>query len=278
MYNVKLSYQNIHLVARALELFSRISAGQFWYVSLCHTIEKRSWDLSEINRGHFEAYLSLAAQLITGFERGGSFGIFNPALEQEARVAYHIERSIRHQLWQDSPDKWINASSAYPADIVKDLVVPVSGLSREDMAHELFAIHSHAQLVYEENPEQIVYKETDVIALLERLGFPTPDWEAWGNTAAGDKDHHNEGLQEIGEIGKDQEEEKWDGSKWTMEDIRRYNITAGSPGPPDEWYVHLWMGYNDNGLRISEAYKTEEEANKAADKIAKYIAPLFLRD
>lgn len=38
----------------------------------------------------------------------------------------------------------------------------------------LFELHTHAELVFYENPDQIVYKEEDIVFLLERLGHPRP--------------------------------------------------------------------------------------------------------
>lgn len=46
-----------------------------------------------------------------------------------------------------------------------------------DLAKRLFAIHHHAETVFIENPDQIVYKESELIELLQQLGFPVPDWE-----------------------------------------------------------------------------------------------------
>lgn len=330
-YRIKLSEENIKLVSRALELFSRISAGQFNEVKLCYTIEKRSWDLSETDRGHYEAYLSLAAQIITGMERGASFGIFHPALEQEAKVAYHIERSIRHQLWKDSPDKPINVTSAYPADIVEGLEVPIEKeITGENVARELFIIHTHAEEANEQNPDEIVYRERDLLPVLQKFGLPEPDWAANARSlgldisgiAKEDKTDQPlghiyinekpgnmvqarvyvagiEALTDLLVITMQNRPEFLEasrealrivdsparkarrgakGSEWTMEDIRQYNVMAMSFGKTDEWFVMLWMGFNDKGIKISRAYNTEKEANEQADKIAKYIAPLFLRD
>ncbi len=50
-------------------------------------------------------------------------------------------------------------------------------LTAIELGKELFVIHSHAEFEAEINPEQIVYKEVDIINLLKRLGYPEPDWE-----------------------------------------------------------------------------------------------------
>lgn len=47
------------------------------------------------------------------------------------------------------------------------------------LAEELFNIHHHAEDLAEENPEQVVYKELEVIALLKKFGFPEPDFDGF---------------------------------------------------------------------------------------------------
>ena len=44
------------------------------------------------------------------------------------------------------------------------------------IARILNLIHSHAEIVYDQNPDQIVYRKDDVIALLIALGAPAPDF------------------------------------------------------------------------------------------------------
>lgn len=48
------------------------------------------------------------------------------------------------------------------------------------LAEKLFKIHTHAELCNMSNPDQIVYKEADILALLQELGFPAPDFEGYG--------------------------------------------------------------------------------------------------
>lgn len=50
-------------------------------------------------------------------------------------------------------------------------------LTAIELAAKLFAIHSHADIEAQANPEQAVYRESDIIALLKELGYPEPDWE-----------------------------------------------------------------------------------------------------
>jgi plasmid maintenance system antidote protein VapI len=50
-------------------------------------------------------------------------------------------------------------------------------LTAIELAGELFAIHSHADLEASADPEQVVYREEDILTLLKKLGYPDPDWE-----------------------------------------------------------------------------------------------------
>ncbi len=41
-------------------------------------------------------------------------------------------------------------------------------------AELMFAAHTHAEIVYEQNPDQIVYREQDVINILKAFNIPAP--------------------------------------------------------------------------------------------------------
>lgn len=49
-------------------------------------------------------------------------------------------------------------------------------ISAENLGGLLFGIHSHAEIENDIDPEQIVYREEDIIKLLKKLGFPEPVW------------------------------------------------------------------------------------------------------
>jgi len=50
-------------------------------------------------------------------------------------------------------------------------------MTGEELGRKLFAIHSHAEIENEENPNKIVYTEEDILQLLRELGFPEVEWE-----------------------------------------------------------------------------------------------------
>lgn len=56
---------------------------------------------------------------------------------------------------------------------------PNNQLNPIELAGWLFNIHEHAEGLFEENPEQIVYREKDIIELLKKLGYPEPDFEGY---------------------------------------------------------------------------------------------------
>lgn len=49
-------------------------------------------------------------------------------------------------------------------------------ITAKELGGLLFNIHSHAETEYFDNPDQIVYKEDDIILLLTKLGYPIPEW------------------------------------------------------------------------------------------------------
>lgn len=48
--------------------------------------------------------------------------------------------------------------------------------SSDELGEELFKIHSHAEIVANSDPDEIVYRESDVIRLLQLYGFPKPNF------------------------------------------------------------------------------------------------------
>ncbi|MEO6302528.1 MAG: hypothetical protein ABIP51_05090 [Bacteroidia bacterium] len=47
-------------------------------------------------------------------------------------------------------------------------------ITPEELGEKLFLIHTHAEIVFDQNPNQIVYREKDIIELLKELGFTEP--------------------------------------------------------------------------------------------------------
>lgn len=52
-----------------------------------------------------------------------------------------------------------------------------------NVAEDLFKCHTHAEIVFLTNPDQIVYCEADVIKILTKYGHPAPDFEGFAKTA-----------------------------------------------------------------------------------------------
>lgn len=49
-------------------------------------------------------------------------------------------------------------------------------LTSKELGGLLCGIHSHADIEGKINPDQIVYREEDIILLLRALGYPEPEW------------------------------------------------------------------------------------------------------
>lgn len=52
-------------------------------------------------------------------------------------------------------------------------------LTAIELAEELFKIHTHAELL--NDPEEIVYRQEDILKLFKKLGYPQPDYEGYSN-------------------------------------------------------------------------------------------------
>ena len=120
-------------VQRALEIYTRVSLGQFKYVADALTVQSIQFLMEPERRDEFEALLVKAGMVFTGMPPHASFGIHNPNVNWDVKMCAHISHSIRHQLWIDTPEdvrpKTVN--SAFPADYVKGLVIPIKKVDNE---------------------------------------------------------------------------------------------------------------------------------------------------
>jgi len=70
-------------------------------------------------------------------------------------------------------------------------------LTPVEVAAELFAIHSHAEIVYEQDPNRIVYAERDLLPLLEKWGIPAPDFEGYAKEVEQKPANSNEAAETV---------------------------------------------------------------------------------
>jgi hypothetical protein len=121
MNHLEVTDEQLNVISRALDLYSRVSFGQFQRILEPVTIQKIVWDLPADERENLEKHLEEASKIVTGVS-GGAFGIGHPLVKRDALVATHLHMSIRHYKWKQIPESERNSSvvSAYPADILKD--------------------------------------------------------------------------------------------------------------------------------------------------------------
>lgn len=74
------------------------------------------------------------------------------------------------QTFQKAVDKMLEYN--LPFSVTKKI-------TGKEIAEMLFKRHTHAEMIaLDNNPDQIVYREKEVISLLKELGYPEPDWDA----------------------------------------------------------------------------------------------------
>lgn len=69
-----------------------------------------------------EDYLYIARDYLYGdnsLGKHGSWGIFNPKVDDSCKVAFHIHQQIRHEFWKLQENKTRYTVDAYPADSCK---------------------------------------------------------------------------------------------------------------------------------------------------------------
>jgi hypothetical protein len=90
---ITLTAKQARIVARALDTYLRLGLGQIWTVAerleelhpakkFCHWEIRKKWTDA------------MTADLL-GFTPGGSYGISNPLVHDDAKIAYDIEQAMR---------------------------------------------------------------------------------------------------------------------------------------------------------------------------------------
>lgn len=116
-YKIELSFDELCLIERSLELYGRVGMLQFEYLTLCNSLQKLIW-----NKEVSSEFRNKADELksLFGYPSNGNPGILNTEdVNDDARIAIHLYQVIRHQRWLDDtdPDKnKYHTVSAYPAD------------------------------------------------------------------------------------------------------------------------------------------------------------------
>lgn len=127
-YTLQLNNEQMQLVGRALDVYTRLSIGQLDTALMdVNFIRDTMLKKDEFMNKEFHGLVKMLKHILTGM-RNGNYGLFNAAVPNEARVANHIYQSIRHQLWKDYDSNNKIVFSAYPADTVSGLEIKITKL------------------------------------------------------------------------------------------------------------------------------------------------------
>ena len=126
MNKLELTDDQLQLVSRALEMYARASIGQLDKAAeLSVTVQSKVWNMSTEDRTEFSNSMLRCGELVTGMRKHATYGIYNEKVNDDARLAAHINQSIRHEFWKRGDMKNTSTVNAHPADIVKGLVIKI---------------------------------------------------------------------------------------------------------------------------------------------------------
>jgi hypothetical protein len=117
MFQMMFNERQARTLMRALDLYSRIGIGQF--EELIHLFRwqfdprlKDKLDQIEMS----EQRLNEIKTLLFDLHPNSSFGIFNKDVPDEFRVAWDLQKVIRHQIWKESENPTRFTVDSYPPD------------------------------------------------------------------------------------------------------------------------------------------------------------------
>lgn len=123
MANLELNDEQLKIIDRACELFSRIYMGQ---------LEEVAW-LFNCSSHSQQQYIELKESLtrlnfiITGMPNQSHFGIANENVPDIARCAYDIHQVIRHYLaWKENPQGGFGVSFDSPSQYAKQALPKIT--------------------------------------------------------------------------------------------------------------------------------------------------------
>lgn len=119
MATLKVNEDQLRLIQRALDFYSRIGIGQFNEIKNHPTFKKHLYnefkvdDKTDYNRFHsvretVDDVLNVARNMLyneSGRNKNGSWGVWNPKVDDSCRDAYDLVQVIRHEFWKTDPDR-----------------------------------------------------------------------------------------------------------------------------------------------------------------------------
>lgn len=119
MATLKVSEEQLRLIQRALDLYSRIGIGQFGEIKNHPTFQKHLHKECEVEgKTDYERYhstrdtvdnvLCQARNVLyndSSIGKNGSWGIHHPNVDDSCRDAYDLIQVIRHEFWKADPQR-----------------------------------------------------------------------------------------------------------------------------------------------------------------------------
>lgn len=119
MATLTVSEEQLRLIQRALDLYSRIGIGQFGEIKDHPTFQKHLNKECEVDgKTDYERYHStrdLADNVLfqarnilyndSSIGKNGSWGIHHPNVDDSCRDAYDLIQVIRHEFWKQNPQR-----------------------------------------------------------------------------------------------------------------------------------------------------------------------------
>ncbi len=130
---ITLSEQELQLISRALDLYSRVGVLQFNYLTDHVSLNKLIHD-----RGIVKEFKQKTDELkdLFGYPSNGGPGIFNKSIVgEDSVIAYHIHCQIRHFLYLQREDTSKASVDAYPAGACKIAGISEPNFKIDDDKH-----------------------------------------------------------------------------------------------------------------------------------------------
>lgn len=111
---IECTEKELNLINQTLELYARLSMGQIKEILQINTINSiiEDLDMAELKCDHLK-------QEIFGLSHGAFLSIGNKNVKDDARIAFDLHQTIRHELWKTRNEPNTGMISHYPADTCK---------------------------------------------------------------------------------------------------------------------------------------------------------------
>lgn len=140
-YKLEVNKQQLLIMSKALELYSRLGSGQFEcllehaaidkYLNKKCLLEdiKADTDIDWAKRGLLSSiareHIDFLKKVLMDCHPSGSHGIYNKDIDNSCRTAWDMQQVIRHQLWSERSDRLESSVASYigQSDNDNDLII-----------------------------------------------------------------------------------------------------------------------------------------------------------